>query len=60
MMDRCGRELNVGLAVSLHAVTDELRDEIVPLNRKYPIAELMAACRRYPPPPTPAGSPSNT
>ena len=48
MMDRCGRELNVGLAVSLHAVTDELRDEIVPLNRKYPIAELMAACRRYP------------
>ncbi|MCK8786011.1 23S rRNA (adenine(2503)-C(2))-methyltransferase RlmN [Roseomonas sp. NAR14] len=48
MMDRCGAELNVGLAVSLHAVTDELRDEIVPLNRKYPIAELMAACRRYP------------
>jgi len=48
MMDRCGAELNVGLAVSLHAVTDELRDVIVPLNRKYPIAELMAACRRYP------------
>jgi 23S rRNA (adenine2503-C2)-methyltransferase len=48
MMDRCGAELGVGLAVSLHAVTDELRDEIVPLNRKYPIAELMAACRRYP------------
>jgi 23S rRNA (adenine2503-C2)-methyltransferase len=38
----------VNLAVSLHAVTDELRDELVPLNRKYPIAELMAACRRYP------------
>jgi 23S rRNA (adenine2503-C2)-methyltransferase len=48
MMDRCGAELNVNLAVSLHAVTDELRDEIVPLNRKYPIAELIAACRRYP------------
>jgi 23S rRNA (adenine2503-C2)-methyltransferase len=48
MMDRCGAELGVNLAVSLHAVTDELRDEIVPLNRKYPIAELLAACRRYP------------
>ena len=48
MMDRCGEELGVGLAVSLHAVRDELRDEIVPLNRKYPIAELLAACRRYP------------
>jgi 23S rRNA (adenine2503-C2)-methyltransferase len=34
--------------VSLHAVRDELRDELVPLNRKYPIAELIAACRRYP------------
>ncbi len=48
MMDRCGTELGVNLAVSLHAVTDELRDEIVPLNRKYPINELIAACRRYP------------
>jgi len=48
MMDKCGAELGVNLAVSLHAVTDELRDEIVPLNRKYPLAELMAACRRYP------------
>ena len=48
MMDRAGAELGVNLAVSLHAVRDELRDEIVPLNRKYPIAELMAACRRYP------------
>ncbi len=48
MMDRAGAELGVGLAVSLHAVTDALRDEIVPLNRKYPIAELLAACRRYP------------
>ena len=48
MMDRCGEELGVGLAVSLHAVRDDLRDELVPLNRKYPIAELLAACRRYP------------
>ena len=48
LMDRCGAELGVNLAVSLHAVTDELRDELVPLNRKYPIADLMAACRRYP------------
>jgi 23S rRNA (adenine2503-C2)-methyltransferase len=48
MMDRCGAELGVNLAVSLHAVRDDLRDELVPLNRKYPIAALMAACRRYP------------
>ena len=48
MMDRAGAELGVNLAVSLHAVTDELRDELVPLNRKYPIQELIAACRRYP------------
>ncbi len=48
MMDRAGAELGVNLAVSLHAARDELRDELVPLNRKYPIAELIAACRRYP------------
>jgi 23S rRNA (adenine2503-C2)-methyltransferase len=48
MMDRVGAELGVNLAVSLHAVRDELRDELVPLNRKYPIAALMAACRRFP------------
>ena len=47
-MRRCGAELNVNLAVSLHAVTDELRDRIVPINRKYPIAELLDACRTYP------------
>jgi len=47
-MRRCGEELGVNLAVSLHAVSDELRDEIVPLNRKYPLAELLAACRDYP------------
>ncbi len=48
MMERCGSELGVNLAVSLHAVRGELRDELVPLNRKYPIADLIAACRRYP------------
>jgi 23S rRNA (adenine2503-C2)-methyltransferase len=48
MMQRCGEELGVNLAVSLHAVIDEIRDVIVPLNKKYPIAELMQACRSYP------------
>ncbi|MXV34974.1 MULTISPECIES: 23S rRNA (adenine(2503)-C(2))-methyltransferase RlmN [unclassified Saccharibacter] len=48
MMDRCGEELGINLAISLHAVRNELRDQLVPLNRKYPIEELMAACRRYP------------
>ena len=48
LMDQCGTDLGIGLAISLHAVRDELRDELVPLNRKYPIAELLAACRRYP------------
>ena len=48
MMDRCGEELAVNLAVSLHAVRNDLRDEIVPLNRKYPLEEVIAACRRYP------------
>jgi 23S rRNA (adenine2503-C2)-methyltransferase len=48
MIERCGRELGVNLAISLHAVRDGLRDELVPLNRKYPIAELLDACRRYP------------
>jgi 23S rRNA (adenine2503-C2)-methyltransferase len=47
MMDRLGADLPVALAVSLHAPNDALRDELVPLNRKYPLAELMAACRRY-------------
>ncbi len=48
LIRRCGEELGVNLAVSLHAVRDDLRDEIVPINRKYPIAELLAACRDYP------------
>ncbi len=47
-MKRCGEELNVNLAVSLHAVRDELRDVLVPINRKWPIAELLQACRDYP------------
>ena len=47
VMKRCGEELGVNLAVSLHAVTDEIRDEIVPLNRRWPIAELLDACRNY-------------
>ncbi|MGI4814985.1 MAG: 23S rRNA (adenine(2503)-C(2))-methyltransferase RlmN [Janthinobacterium lividum] len=47
MIDRLAAELPVALAVSLHASNDALRDELVPLNRKYPLAELMAACQRY-------------
>jgi 23S rRNA (adenine2503-C2)-methyltransferase len=46
-MDRLKDTLDVALAVSLHAPNDALRDELVPINRKYPIAELLAACRRY-------------
>jgi 23S rRNA (adenine2503-C2)-methyltransferase len=45
---RWGEEAGTMLAISLHAVRDELRDQLVPINRKYPIAELMAACRNYP------------
>jgi 23S rRNA (adenine2503-C2)-methyltransferase len=45
---RAGAEIGVRLAVSLHAVTDELRNELVPLNRKYPLRDLLDACRRYP------------
>ncbi|GAB2903339.1 23S rRNA (adenine(2503)-C(2))-methyltransferase RlmN [Paralcaligenes sp. KSB-10] len=47
MMDRLGRDCPVALAVSLHAPNDALRDRLVPLNRKYPLAELLAACNRY-------------
>ncbi|MGA7951161.1 MAG: 23S rRNA (adenine(2503)-C(2))-methyltransferase RlmN [Thiobacillaceae bacterium] len=46
-MDRLGERCPVALAVSLHAPNDALRDQIVPINRKYPLRELMAACRRY-------------
>ncbi|MDX2259616.1 MAG: 23S rRNA (adenine(2503)-C(2))-methyltransferase RlmN [Hyphomicrobiaceae bacterium] len=45
---RWGAETGTMLAISLHAVRDDLRDELVPINRKYPIAELMQACRAYP------------
>ena len=48
MIERAGAEIGVMLAVSLHAVRDELRNELVPLNRKYPIAQLLEACRNYP------------
>lgn len=47
MMDRLAQEVPVALAVSLHAPNDPLRDHLVPLNRKYPLAELMDACLRY-------------
>ena len=47
MIDRLARECPVALAVSLHAPDDALRDRIVPINRKHPIAELLAACKRY-------------
>ena len=48
MMARAGEEIGVNLAVSLHAVTKEIRDEIVPINRKYGIEELLEACAAYP------------
>ena len=47
MIDRLGLDCPVALAVSLHSPTDVLRDDLVPLNKKYPIAELMDACNRY-------------
>ena len=47
VMDRLADECAVALAVSLHAPNDKLRDELVPINRKYPLHELMAACNRY-------------
>jgi 23S rRNA (adenine2503-C2)-methyltransferase len=47
-IERTGAEIGCMLAVSLHAVRDELRNELVPLNRKYPIADLLEACRNYP------------
>lgn len=48
MIARCGEELGVNLAISLHAVRDDIRDVIVPINKKYPIKDLMAACASYP------------
>jgi 23S rRNA (adenine2503-C2)-methyltransferase len=48
MIARAGEEIGSMLAISLHAVRDEIRDVIVPINKKYPIAELLAACKAYP------------
>lgn len=45
---QCGEELNVNLAISLHAPNDAVRSEIMPINNKYPLAELLDACRNYP------------
>ena len=60
MIPRAGAEIGSSLAISLHAVRDELRDVIVPINKKYPIAELLEACRTYPGDHrTRGGSPSN-
>ncbi|MEM6712848.1 MAG: 23S rRNA (adenine(2503)-C(2))-methyltransferase RlmN [Pseudomonadota bacterium] len=48
MIERTGAEMGVMLAISLHAVNDELRDVLVPINKKYPLADLLEACRTYP------------
>jgi len=48
MIERCGHEMGVNLAVSLHAATDEVRSAIMPINKKYPLNQLMAALRAYP------------
>ncbi|MEM1200309.1 MAG: 23S rRNA (adenine(2503)-C(2))-methyltransferase RlmN [Pseudomonadota bacterium] len=48
MIARCGEEIGVMLAISLHATRDEIRNHLVPLNKKYPIKELLDACRAYP------------
>ncbi|MDE3016097.1 MAG: 23S rRNA (adenine(2503)-C(2))-methyltransferase RlmN [Pseudomonadota bacterium] len=48
IMKRVGDELGVNLAISLHAVRDDLRDELVPINKKYPLEQLLEACRTYP------------
>lgn len=48
MIERCGEEIGVGLAISLHATTNSVRDKLVPINKKYPIGALIEACRKYP------------
>jgi 23S rRNA (adenine2503-C2)-methyltransferase len=48
MIPRAGHEIGSALAISLHAVRDEIRDVIVPINKKYPLKELLEACRTYP------------
>lgn len=47
-MDKLGRAVTVNLAVSLNATTDEQRDQLMPINRRYPLKELLAACKRFP------------
>jgi 23S rRNA (adenine2503-C2)-methyltransferase len=48
LIEKCGEELNVNLAISLHACDDALRSQIMPINKKYPLDQLMQACRNYP------------
>lgn len=48
MIEKCGLELNVNLAISLHATTDEVRSDIMPINKKYPLQDLLEVCRNYP------------
>lgn len=48
IIEKCGEELGVNLAISLHAVRDDLRDVLVPLNKRYPIKQLLETCRKYP------------
>ena len=60
MIERAGAEIGCMLAISLHAVRDELRNELVPLNRKYPIANCSTPAATIPASPTPGASPSNT
>ena len=48
MIEECGKDLDVNLAISLHAVNDKLRDELVPINKKYNISTLIQACKKYP------------
>ena len=48
MIEKCGHELNVNLAISLHATNNALRSDIMPINNKYPLEDLMNACRNYP------------
>jgi 23S rRNA (adenine2503-C2)-methyltransferase len=47
-MEQLGREVTVNLAVSLNATTDEVRDQLMPINRRYPLRELLEACKRFP------------
>ena len=48
LIEQCGKDLDVNLAISLHAVDDKLRNELVPINKKYNISTLLQACKKYP------------